>query len=107
LTVAAGRQPNIGGLGLEAIGVEFDRQGLKLDNRLRTTQKHRFGAGDVTGTHLFTHAAGYEGGVVLTNVILHLPRKVDYTFLPWCTYTDPELASIGMNEGAAKTAGIS
>lgn len=106
ILVAVGRRPNLEGLGLEGIGVEFDRQGLKLDSRLRTTQKHIYGAGDVTGTHLFTHAAGYEGGVVLTNAILHLPRKVDYTLLPWCTYTDPELASIGMNEKAAKAAGI-
>lgn len=107
ILVATGREANLKGLGLEKIGVEFNRKGLKLDNRLRTTQKHIFGAGDVTGTHLFTHAAGYEGGVVLTNAILHLPRKTDYTLLPWCTYTDPELASIGMNERAAKEAGIS
>jgi pyruvate/2-oxoglutarate dehydrogenase complex dihydrolipoamide dehydrogenase (E3) component len=86
--------------------VEFDRNGLKLDERLRTTQKHIYGAGDVTGTHQFTHAAGYEGGIVLTNAIFRLPRKVNYGLLPWCTYTDPELASIGMNESAARKAGI-
>ncbi len=106
ILVATGREANLIGLGLEKIGVEFDRRGLKLDNRLRTTQRNIFGAGDVTGTHLFTHAAGYEGGVVLTNAVLRLPRKVDYALLPWCTYTDPELASIGMNEKAAKEAGI-
>jgi len=60
----------------------------------------------VTGAYQFTHAAGYEGGIVLTNAILHLPRKADYTFFPWCTYTDPELASIGMNETAAKESGL-
>jgi pyruvate/2-oxoglutarate dehydrogenase complex dihydrolipoamide dehydrogenase (E3) component len=60
----------------------------------------------VTGAYQFTHAAGYEGGIVISNAIFHLPRKVDYTFLPWCTYTDPELASIGMNEKRAKDAGI-
>jgi pyruvate/2-oxoglutarate dehydrogenase complex dihydrolipoamide dehydrogenase (E3) component len=54
----------------------------------------------------FTHAAGYEGGIVVSNAIFHLPRKADYTFLPWCTYNDPELASIGMNEKRAKDAGI-
>ena len=106
IVVALGRKPNLFGLGLEKIGVEFDLRGLKLDARLRTSRKHIYGAGDVTGTYQFTHAAGYEGGIVLSNAILHLPRKVDYTFFPWCTYTDPELANIGMNETAAKAAGI-
>lgn len=106
ILVAMGRVANLDGLGLEDIGVTFDRKGLKLDQRLRTTQKHIYGAGDVTGAYLFTHAAGYEGGIVVSNAIFHLPRKVDYTFLPWCTYTDPELASVGMNEKTAKAAGI-
>ncbi len=106
ILVALGREPNLETLGLEKAGVDYDEKGLKLDSRLRTTQKHIFGAGDVTGAYQFTHAAGYEGGVVLTNAILRLPRKVDYTFFPWCTYTDPELASIGMNETAAKGAGL-
>jgi pyruvate/2-oxoglutarate dehydrogenase complex dihydrolipoamide dehydrogenase (E3) component len=106
ILVALGREANLGGLGLERIGVEFDRNGLKLDERLRTAQKHIYGAGDVTGSHQFTHAAGYEGGIVLTNAIFRLPRKVNYGLLPWCTYTDPELASIGMNESAARKAGI-
>jgi pyruvate/2-oxoglutarate dehydrogenase complex dihydrolipoamide dehydrogenase (E3) component len=73
---------------------------------MRTTQKHIYAAGDVTGKYLFTHAAGYEGGIVVSNAVFHLPRKANYTFLPWCTYTDPELASIGMNEKGAKEAGI-
>ncbi|MCP4681163.1 MAG: FAD-dependent oxidoreductase [Desulfobacterales bacterium] len=104
--VAMGRSPNIKELGLEKIGVEFDRKGVKVDNRLRTTQKHIYAAGDITGANQFTHAAGYEGGIVISNAIFHLPRKTDYTFLPWCTYTYPELASIGMNEKRAKDAGI-
>jgi pyruvate/2-oxoglutarate dehydrogenase complex dihydrolipoamide dehydrogenase (E3) component len=106
LFIALGREANLKGLGLKNAGVEFDERGLKLDNRLRTSQKHIFGAGDVTGTYQFTHAAGYEGGVVLTNAILHLPRKADYALFPWCTYTDPELANIGMNERTAKDAGM-
>jgi pyruvate/2-oxoglutarate dehydrogenase complex dihydrolipoamide dehydrogenase (E3) component len=106
ILVAMGREANLGDLSLDGIGVEFDRRGLKVDERLRTTQKHIYGAGDVTGAYAFTHAAGYEGGIVISNAIFHLPRKVDYTFMPWCTYTDPELASIGMNEKRAKAAGI-
>ncbi len=106
ILVAMGRRANVAGLGLEDIGVEFDPRGVKVDSRLRTNIKHIYAAGDANGTYQFTHAAGYEGGIVVSNAIFHLPRKVDYTYLPWCTYTDPELASVGMNETAAKAAGI-
>jgi len=106
LLVAMGRDPNIQGLNLEGIGIELDRKGVKVDNRMRTTRKHIYAAGDVTGRFQFTHAAGYEGSIVVSNAIFHLPLKANYTFLPWCTYTDPELASIGMNEKGAKEAGI-
>lgn len=104
--VAAGRTANVEGLGLEAAGVVSTPKGIAVDARLRTSQKHIYAAGDVTGGYQFTHAAGYEGGIVLTNAVFHLPRKANYTWLPWCTYTDPELASIGMNERAAKNAGV-
>jgi hypothetical protein len=77
-----------------------------VDPRLRTTQKHIYAAGDVNGGPQFTHAAGYEGGIVVSNAVFRLPRRVNYTYLPWCTYADPPLASIGMNEKAAKAAGI-
>jgi len=106
ILVALGRKPNIEGLGLDGIGVESHRRGIKVDNRLRTTQKHIFAAGDVAGGYQFTHAAGYEGGIVVSNAIFRLPRKTDYTFFPWCTYTDPPLGSIGMNETMAKASGI-
>ncbi len=106
LLVALGRKPNIDGLGLEQVGVATDRRGITVDARLRTSQKHIYAAGDVIGGYLFTHAAGYEGGVVVSNAIFRLPRKTNYTHIPWCTYTDPELASIGMNEKRAKEAGI-
>jgi pyruvate/2-oxoglutarate dehydrogenase complex dihydrolipoamide dehydrogenase (E3) component len=104
--VAMGRAANVDGLGLEGLGIEFSRKGVQVDKRLRTKQKHIYAAGDVTGQYQFTHAAGYEGSIVVSNAVFHLPRKVDYTFLPWCTYADPELASIGMNEKAAQAAGI-
>ena len=106
LLVALGRIANVDGLGLEEIGVEFDRRAIKVDNRLRTNLKHIYGAGDCTGGYQFTHAAGYEGGIVVSNAIFRLPRKTNYTNIPWCTYTDPELANIGMNEKRAKEAGI-
>lgn len=106
LLVAAGRAPNVSGLQLENAGVDYDRRGVTTDARLRTSQKHIFAAGDVLGKYQFTHAAGYEGGIVISNAVFRLPRKVDYRWLPWCTYTEPELASIGMNEKAATKADI-
>jgi pyruvate/2-oxoglutarate dehydrogenase complex dihydrolipoamide dehydrogenase (E3) component len=106
LLVAIGRTANVDGLGLDAIGVDADRGGVRVDNRLRTSRKHIYAAGDINGGYQFTHAAGYEGGIVIANAVFRLPRKADYTFLPWCTYTDPELASIGMNEKAAQARGI-
>jgi pyruvate/2-oxoglutarate dehydrogenase complex dihydrolipoamide dehydrogenase (E3) component len=106
ILVAMGRKANLESLGLEDLGVDFSGKGIQVDKRLRTKQRHIYAAGDVTGNYQFTHAAGYEGGVVVANAIFRLPRRVDYTYLPWCTYTDPELASIGMNEKAARAAEI-
>jgi len=104
--VALGRAANVSGLGLENCGVNYQRSGIEVDNRLRTSSKHIYAAGDVIGGYQFTHAAGYEGGVVLTNAVLRLPRKVNYRWMSWCTYTSPELASIGLNEKRASAAGI-
>jgi pyruvate/2-oxoglutarate dehydrogenase complex dihydrolipoamide dehydrogenase (E3) component len=106
LLVALGRTPNTDGLDLENAGVKFSPGGIQVDARLRTSKKHIFAAGDITGDYQFTHAAAYEGGIVLANAVFRLPRKTDYTFLPWCTYTDPELAGVGMNEKRAALAGI-
>jgi pyruvate/2-oxoglutarate dehydrogenase complex dihydrolipoamide dehydrogenase (E3) component len=104
--VALGREPNIMDLALENPDVLATKRGIIVDDRLRTNQKHIYAIGDVTGQYQFTHAAGYEGGIVVSNAVFRLPRKANYTWLPWCTYSDPELASIGMNEKAAQAAGI-
>lgn len=106
LLVALGRAANVDGLGLAEIGIIHDKRGIAVDNRLRTNHRHIYAPGDINGSFQFTHAAGYEGGIVVSNAIFHLPRKADYTWMPWCTYADPELASIGMNEKAAAQAGI-
>ncbi len=106
IVAALGRGANVSGLGLEDIGIDYSPQGINVDNRLRTNIKHIYSVGDVNGGFQFTHAAGYEGGIVVSNAIFRLPRKADYTFLPWCTYTDPPLGSIGMNEKSAAEAGI-
>jgi len=106
LLVALGRSPNVYGLGLEKIDIPFDHIGIKVNRYPRTSHKHIYAAGDVIGGYQFTHVAGYEGGVVLRNAIFHLPKQTDYTHVPWCTYTHPELAGIGMNEKSARQAGI-
>ena len=106
IVAALGRVANTEGLGLDKIGIEYSHQGIQVDNRLRTNLKHIYAVGDVNGGFQFTHAAGYEGGIVVSNAIFRLPRKADYTYLPWCTYTDPPLGSIGMNEKSAAEAGI-
>ncbi len=106
LLVATGRKPNIGGLGLDAAGVQVTARGIPADGRLRTNIRHIYACGDVNGQFPFTHVAGYEAGIALANAILHLPRKVDYGKVGWCTYTDPEVASIGLNEKRARKEGI-
>lgn len=102
LLVAAGRQANVDGLGLEAAGIEFSSKGVTTDARLRTTNRRVFAVGDVAGGPQFTHIAGYHAGIVIRNVLFRLPAKVDYSALPWVTYTDPELAHVGLTESQAR-----
>lgn len=106
LLVAAGRKANVEGLDLQAAGVVFSAKGVPADARMRTNVPHIYSCGDVNGVFPFTHVAGYEAGVALSNAVLRLPRKADYEKVPWCTYTDPEVASIGLNEKRAKAAGV-
>ncbi|SDL12024.1 Pyruvate/2-oxoglutarate dehydrogenase complex, dihydrolipoamide dehydrogenase (E3) component [Maridesulfovibrio ferrireducens] len=106
LLVALGRKANISGLELDEIGINHNSNGIDVDFRMRTSVKNIYAAGDVTGNHRFTHAAGYEGGIIVANAVMHLPRKANYKWLPWCTYSDPELASVGLNEARAKALGI-
>jgi pyruvate/2-oxoglutarate dehydrogenase complex dihydrolipoamide dehydrogenase (E3) component len=106
LLVAAGRKPNVEGLELAAAGVAFSKKGVPADARMRTNVPHIYSCGDVNGVFPFTHVAGYEAGIALSNAVLRLPRKADYTKVPRCTYTDPEVASVGLNEKRAKAAGV-
>ena len=106
ILIAAGRKPNIEGLGLEAAGVSYTPRGIPTNERMKTNITHIYACGDVNGRMPFTHVAGYEGGIALSNAVLHLPRKADYSKVGWCTYTDPEVASIGLNEKRAKKEGV-
>jgi pyruvate/2-oxoglutarate dehydrogenase complex dihydrolipoamide dehydrogenase (E3) component len=106
LFLSTGRKPNIGGLALDKAGVTFTPRGIPTDARMKTNVSHIYACGDVNGQLPFTHVAGYEAGIALTNAVLHLPRKADYSRIGWCTYTDPEVASIGYNEKRARKEGL-
>jgi pyruvate/2-oxoglutarate dehydrogenase complex dihydrolipoamide dehydrogenase (E3) component len=106
LLVAAGRKPNIDGLGLDAAGVVYTPRGIPTDLRMKTNISHIYACGDINGQMPFTHVAGYEAGVALTNAILRLPRRASYEKIGWCTYTSPEVASIGLNEKRARKEGV-
>ena len=104
LLLAAGRRPSVENLGLEAAGIAYEHSGITVDARLRTSNKRIFAAGDVSGGYQFTHVAGYHAGIVLRNALFRLPAKVDTRAVPWVTYTDPELAHVGLGEAAAHQA---
>jgi len=106
LLIAAGRKANLDSLGLEQAGVELNNSRLKLDARLRTSNKNIYACGDVAGPYLFTHMAEHQAGVVLRNALFHWPSKVQTRNIPWCTYTDPELARVGLSESEALQQGI-
>ena len=101
LLVAAGRAANIDDLDLDKAGVKHDRA-IEVDARLRTGNKRIFAIGDVAGPYQFTHMAGYQAGIVIRNALFRLPAKVDYSAVPWVTFTEPELAQVGMSEAAAR-----
>jgi pyruvate/2-oxoglutarate dehydrogenase complex dihydrolipoamide dehydrogenase (E3) component len=99
--VGAGRVPNVEGLGLEALGIGIGRRGIETDERGRTAVKTVYAAGDVAGRTLFTHSAAYEGVRALRDMFFPGKGTVDAT-IPWCTFTDPELAHVGLTSGEAR-----
>jgi pyruvate/2-oxoglutarate dehydrogenase complex dihydrolipoamide dehydrogenase (E3) component len=103
ILVATGRRAETAGLGLETIGVELDeRGGVKVDERLATTAKNVYAAGDAVNALPFTHVAGYHGRTVVANALFHARAKVSYEAVPWATFTDPEVARVGMTEDEAR-----
>jgi pyruvate/2-oxoglutarate dehydrogenase complex dihydrolipoamide dehydrogenase (E3) component len=106
LFVATGRRPNLGGLELERVGVELERGAVRVDDRLRTTQRGIWAAGDVTGGPQFTHAAEYMARVVVQNALTPIGTRVDYRLVPRVTFTDPEVAAVGLTVDEAAAAGL-
>lgn len=107
LLVAAGRAPNVESLGLEAAGVEFDLQsGVQVDDRLRTSNRHIYAAGDVCSPYKFTHAADFMARIVAQNALFPARAKMSRLTIPWCTFTAPELARVGLSADEARERGV-
>ncbi|MFH5883215.1 dihydrolipoyl dehydrogenase family protein [Halalkalibaculum sp. DA3122] len=107
LLVATGRAANHQNLNLKDAGVDFTKKGITVDDRCRTSQKHIYAAGDVTGRYQFTHMSEHMAKVAVTNALLKVPMKIDSGHVPWSTYTDPELAHVGATEQQLKENGSS
>ncbi len=105
--VGAGRKPNVEGMGLEAARVDFDpHKGVKVDDHLRTSNRHIFAAGDVCSRFQFTHAADAMARIVIQNALFFGRARASALIIPWCTYTAPELARCGLTEEEAKEQGV-
>jgi len=107
ILAGAGRAPNVEGLNLEIVGVQYDpRKGVLVNDRLQTSNPHIYGAGDVCMAWKFTHAADFSARIVLQNALFLGRKKASALTMPWCTYTDPEIAHVGLYERDARERGI-
>ncbi len=109
ILVAAGRQPNVENLNLPKANVAFTAEGITVNDHLETTQPGIYALGDVVGQLQFTHVADYHARIAIRNTLVpfsFLRQKVDYSVVPWCTYLDPEVATVGLTESSAKKKGV-
>ncbi|MBD1882452.1 mercuric reductase [Microcoleus vaginatus] len=107
IIVSIGRSPNVEGLNLEAIGVEYDTQtGVFVNDNLQTTNPRIYAAGDICMKHKFTHAADFAARMVIQNTLFFGRKKLSALTIPWCTYTDPEIARVGLGDRELQAAGI-
>ncbi len=106
LLVAMGRAPNVEDMGLETVGVEFDKKGVTVNDRLQTANPRIFACGDICSPYQFTHAADFLARIVIQNTLFLGRARASALTVPWCTYTDPELAHVGLSEIDAKTKNI-
>ncbi|MBI4178695.1 mercuric reductase, partial [bacterium] len=107
LLVAVGRAPNVEGMGLDRVGVEFGKKGVKVNDRLQTTNPRIFACGDICSPYQFTHAADFMARIVIQNALFLGRARASALLIPWCTYTDPELAHVGLSEADAKSGNMS
>jgi pyruvate/2-oxoglutarate dehydrogenase complex dihydrolipoamide dehydrogenase (E3) component len=106
ILVATGRQPNVEGLGLEAAGVRYTPKGVEVDDRLRTSNPHIYACGDVASKFQFTHMADAQARLVIQNALFFGRAKASALTVPWCTYTSPEIAHVGLYERDARDRGL-
>src|SRR5579862_1590274 len=107
ILIGTGRAPNVEGLNLEAVGVQYDRrEGVHVNDCLQTTNPHIFAAGDVCLNWKFTHAADFSARIVIQNALFLGRKKASALTMPWCTYTDPEIAHVGLYERDAHARGL-
>ena len=105
ILIAAGRTPNLRALNLSAAAVDYDEAGVKVNDYMQTSQPHIYAAGDIANRLKFTHTADFTARVVVRNILVpfqFLRQKIDCAIVPWCTYTDPEVAHVGLGEKEAK-----
>ena len=102
ILIAAGRAPNVEGLGLDKIGVQVGSRGIEVNNRLQTSVKNIYAAGDVIGHYLFTHVAAFQAQLLLRNIFFPLSNTINYAVVPWTTFCDPEVARCGLTEAEAR-----
>ncbi len=102
LLVAVGRKSNTEKLDLDKAGIEPTKSGIKVDDSLRTTNRRVYAIGDVAGGLQFTHVAGYHAGVIIRSILFGIPSKAKTSHIPWVTYTEPELAQVGLTEAQAR-----
>ena len=100
LLIAIGRRAVVDGLGLDLAGVDFSERGIRVDARMRTSQRHIYACGDVTGLLPFTHVAEQQAGIVIANAVFRLPKRIDYRVIPSVVYTEPECAQVGVSADA-------
>jgi pyruvate/2-oxoglutarate dehydrogenase complex dihydrolipoamide dehydrogenase (E3) component len=106
ILVSVGRTPNIEGLNLEAVGVAYHKKGVTVNDRMQTTNPMIYAAGDVCSPYQFTHAADFMARIVIQNALFMGRRKASSLVIPWCTYTSPEIAHVGLSEHQAKEKNI-
>lgn len=107
ILIGVGRAPNVEGLSLAAVGVEYDtKSGVKVNDRLRTTNPRIFAAGDICSPYKFTHNSDFQARIVIQNALFFGRAKASALTIPWCTYTDPEIAHVGLYEREARERGI-
>ena len=102
ILIAAGRKPNIEGLGLEELGVKVGGQGIVVNSKLQTSVKNIYAAGDVIGHYLFTHVAAFQAQQIVRNIFFPGSGGIDYSVVPWTTFCDPEVARCGLTEAEAR-----